>query len=128
RYYESLSRVFATREAPMAHAFESVVMRMHELAGAAERLPLDHAVYYLKVFDNYHYMDEDEVYWRGPFFGKEAALSAARGIVDRGASKGGGEAALREYRSFGKDPVIVGSPAIEFSAWDYASLRCGDRG
>jgi (p)ppGpp synthase/HD superfamily hydrolase len=37
RYYQSLAEILATRQAPMALAFERTVARIHELAGAAER-------------------------------------------------------------------------------------------
>lgn len=36
-YYQSLSEIFRERAAPMALAFETVVARMHEFAGATER-------------------------------------------------------------------------------------------
>ena len=42
-YYEALARVFADRGVPVARVFEAVVTRMHALAGAVERVPLDAA-------------------------------------------------------------------------------------
>ena len=36
-YYQSLAEILAARSAPMARAFDDVVARIHELAGAAER-------------------------------------------------------------------------------------------
>lgn len=36
----------------------------------------------LKVYDNFHYMDEDEVYWRGPLISGDTALAEAMAIVD----------------------------------------------
>ena len=42
-YYEALARVFAERDVPVAPVFEAVVTRMHTLAGAVERVPLDAA-------------------------------------------------------------------------------------
>ena len=41
RYYESIGRLLAARNAPMAGPFEAVVARMHELACADDRVPLD---------------------------------------------------------------------------------------
>ena len=40
-YYESISRLLTARGAPMAGPFDAVVARMHALAGAGERAPLD---------------------------------------------------------------------------------------
>lgn len=37
RYYQSLADILTTRSAPMARAFDDVVARIHQLAGAAER-------------------------------------------------------------------------------------------
>ncbi|MCA0394796.1 MAG: HD domain-containing protein [Proteobacteria bacterium] len=126
RYYESIKRILVARQMPMALVFESIVTRMHELADASDRLPLSHGVYYLKVYDNFHYMDEDEVYWRGPFFSGDTALAEAMAIVDGSlGAAGGGQNSLDEYKRFGDDPMIVGSPAIDFSAWTYARHRCG---
>ena len=41
RYYESIARLLQDRGAPMTRRFRAVVERMHERAGADERLTLD---------------------------------------------------------------------------------------
>ncbi|MDO5505136.1 MAG: HD domain-containing protein [Pseudoxanthomonas suwonensis] len=43
RYYESIARILRQRGAPMARIFDAEVERMHRLAGAARRLPLEEA-------------------------------------------------------------------------------------
>lgn len=81
----------------------------------------EEGVYYLRVYDNAHYMDESEAYTKGPFVGAEAALAAARAIVNDYVESGGG--GFSGYKLFGDDPVITGSPHVTFSAWDYAAER-----
>lgn len=131
RYYEAIALVLASRNAPMARVFDETVARMHELAGARERLPLSHGVYRLKVYDNYHYMQEDEVWYTGFIFGADEALAQARAMVDDTINQAlaageSPEQALSTYKSFGDDPVIIGIPAVAFSAWSYAESRCSD--
>ena len=41
RYYESIARLLQDRGAPMTRRFRTVVDRMHDLAGASERLTLE---------------------------------------------------------------------------------------
>ncbi|MFN4762350.1 hypothetical protein ACKGJN_04435 [Gillisia sp. Q332] len=38
--------------------------------------------FHLRVYDNFHYMDESEVYNHGQYDTYEAALIAAKAIVD----------------------------------------------
>ena len=91
------------------------------------------AVYRVMVDDNYHYMDESERYLLGAYATREAAVAAARAVVDAfllGARRPGmtAEALYTQYVTFGEDPFIVG-PAGEaglFSAWDYARARCAE--
>lgn len=85
----------------------------------------EEGVYYLRIYDNYHYMDEDEAYTTGPYIGAEAVLSAAKAVVDR--YFGGEGESLSGYKMFGDDPVIVGSPHVAFSAWSYAAERYGKK-
>jgi hypothetical protein len=79
------------------------------------------------VDDNFHNMDENERCTAGTFSSYEAALSLAKGIVERGLKNylaDGRPAAdwLGHYMDFGEDPWI--KPTSEgvprFSAWKYA--------
>ena len=129
RYYASIAALLDERTAPMARRFGEVVDRMHALAGAPSKLPLDHEVYWLKVYDNFHYMDESETYRIGPYFGASEALMTAKALVDEtidaALSEGGSpEDALAQYRASGEDPMIIGSPQVQFSGWSYAKARC----
>ena len=91
-----------------------------------------------KVFvdDNYAFMDESKRYPSGVFASHEAAVVAAKDIVDeflfsncrRGMTP---EELFAAYRGYGEDPFIVASEpdtAVEplFSARTYASLRCSE--
>ena len=83
------------------------------------------------VDDNYHFMDEDERYELGSFPTKEAAVEAARRIVDdwlRSAYRPGMTAKqlFESYTSSGEDPFVVGEERVTFSAWDYAKQRCNE--
>jgi hypothetical protein len=88
--------------------------------------------YSLLVSDNSHYMDEAEQYDAGSFATRDAALQAAKAIVDEYLvsvyTQGMTAADLyRSYTSWGEDPFIVSSrddEDVEFSAWDYARQRC----
>lgn len=83
------------------------------------------------VDENSHYMDEEERYEAGLFPTAEAAVEAARRIVDEyliSAHRAGmtAEQLFESYKSFGEDPFIVGEgeERLNFSAWDYARQRC----
>jgi len=91
-----------------------------------------------KVFidDNYAFMDESKRYPSGVFESHEAAVAAAKAIVDeflfsnfrRGMTP---EELFAAYRGYGEDPFIVASEpdvAVKpmFSARTYASTRCDD--
>ena len=84
----------------------------------------------VRVADNFHYMDEDEVYTLGEFATWDEAVAAAKGIVDRCLAhnlEAGISAAdlYAQYTSFGEDPFIIPVPPGEhFSGWDYAKARC----
>ena len=84
----------------------------------------------VRVWDNFHYMDEDEVHMHGEFATWPEAVTAARQIVDRCLTvayrPGMTAIALFDaYRSFGDDPSIVPVPTGErFSAWEYAKQQC----
>ena len=84
------------------------------------------------VADNFHYMDSDEHYEHGSYDTLEAAIAAARGIVDAclaSAYKPGmtAEQLYQQYVSFGDDPFIRGAEErVPFSAWTYAKARCDE--
>jgi hypothetical protein len=85
----------------------------------------------LMVADNFHYMDESEVYKKGSYPNFAAALAQAKDIVDhflKTEYKPGmtAEQLYAQYTSFGDDPYIVGPglSGVPFSAWDYAKQRC----
>jgi hypothetical protein len=86
--------------------------------------------YTLLCDDNFHYMDETERTVLGEFESADAAIVAARLVVDRdlsGAYKPGMTAAelFEYYTSFGSDPFIRSDDrSCAFSAWDYARSRC----
>ncbi len=87
--------------------------------------------FHLRVYDNFHYMDEDEAYNTGQFETYAEALTAAKAIVDRFLNeqwkKGITPVELDlAYTSFGEDPVIVPNEPgelVSFSAWNYAKGR-----
>jgi hypothetical protein len=85
------------------------------------------------VADNFHYMDEAENYVHGKFETLEAAIAAAKRIVDEflaSAIRPGmsADALYSQYTSFGEDPYIIGAndPGVPFSAWTYAKARCSE--
>ena len=85
--------------------------------------------YTVFVDDNYHYMDKDARYTHGQFDTLEAAVSAAKEIVDDelvSNYRPGMSAAdlYRRYQMFGKDTWIAGPGDNDFSAWKYAEQGC----
>ena len=91
--------------------------------------------YRVMVDDNFHYMDESERYQHGVFATLDAAVAAARKIVDEylaSAYKPGmsEDELIASYCQFGEDPFIV-APAgeladVPFSGRDYARRRCAE--
>ena len=85
--------------------------------------------YHLRIYDNYHYMDESEAYNQGPYASYEEAELAARQVVEeslRDMIKPGADEQklLSDYKMFGDDPVIVDKETGQvgdFSAWSYAN-------
>ena len=87
------------------------------------------------VDDNFHHADESHRYELGRVPTLEAALDAARRIVDEYLVQNHepgmtAEALLASYKMFGEDPWIVplaaDDAASDFSAWDYAERRCAE--
>lgn len=86
--------------------------------------------FHLRVYDNFHYMDESEAYDHGQYDTYEDALMAAKAIVDEffehnwttGITP---ESLIGQYSLYGEDPIIL---PIEhgkferFSARTYANI------
>lgn len=89
--------------------------------------------YRVMVDDNFHHMDEDERYELGTFRTSDAALEAARRVVDEfllSAYVPGRTAdqLFAIYVAYGEDPFILseGVEKVSFSAWGYARERCAE--
>lgn len=89
--------------------------------------------YRVMVDDNFHYMDESERYQLGEFATLDAAIAAARKVVDECLESAytpgmGADELMAGYCQFGEDPFIVAvsedSAGVPFSGRDYARLRC----
>lgn len=87
--------------------------------------------YRVLVDDNFHYMDESERYELGSYATLEAAMQAAKEVVDSFLASEFQPGMTTEhlyklYMTFGDDAFIVGpdQSAIKFSAWEYARKRC----
>src|SRR4051794_35186272 len=83
--------------------------------------------YYLKVYDNYNYMDESETYLVKGIATPEDAIRNAKGMVEsffKENWKAGMDAGMVKalYTMYGSDPVIFSESGenVKFSAWDYA--------
>jgi hypothetical protein len=87
--------------------------------------------FHLRVYDNFHYMDESEAYDHGQFETYEEALIAAKAIVDEFFEqnwKSGidPDHLLGQYSLYGEDPVILPNEPGDhgsFSARTYAGTR-----
>lgn len=85
--------------------------------------------FYLRVYDNYHYMDDSEAYNHGTYGTCAEALAAAKAIVEeffiQNWKPGITAQELRsQYSMFGEDPVILSNGEGDcppFSAWNYAT-------
>jgi len=80
--------------------------------------------------DNFHYMDERERSTHGQYDSPEAAIAAAKAVVDHcllfiyrpGMTA---DVLYDHYTDFGDDPFIRSDdPTCVFSAWSYAKERC----
>lgn len=123
RYYYTLARIMQQRKAPMAGELAHTVEAMHALADTRERLELDHGVYHLRIYDNFHYQDETETYTTGPFLGADEALAEAQRVVRRAVDDHG---SFDHYVAFGDDAVIIGTPQVKFYGWGYAQELIDD--
>ena len=81
--------------------------------------------------DNFHYMDPNSRVFSSRHSTAEAAIAAAKQIVDEyleSAWEPGitADALYRSFVAFGEDSFVVapeGSPPVPFSSWDYARAR-----
>jgi hypothetical protein len=87
--------------------------------------------YQVFVSDNFHYMDESEIYLDSSYPTCEAAVLACKKIVDdflRSTYKPGMTATelWKLYTTFGDDAFIMPPPGARcpFSGWDYAREQC----
>ena len=89
----------------------------------------EHKKFHLRVYDNFHYMDESEAYNHGHYETYEDALIAAKTIVDElfehnCKSVVTAEYLLGQYYLYGEDPIILPNEHGEhesFSARTYAN-------
>jgi hypothetical protein len=83
-------------------------------------------MFVVRVWDNFHYMDEGEAYDAGTFATYEEALAAAKRIVELSVAEFDYD--YEKYVFFGEDPGIIGEPKGElFSAREYAKRVCEER-
>ena len=87
--------------------------------------------YRVIIADNFHHGDESENYTLGNYDSLDAAVAAAKQVVDEylaSALEPGMDASslYSSYTAFGEDPYILGPEprGVLFSAWDYARERC----
>ena len=84
--------------------------------------------YYIKIYDNYNYMEESDAYIDAYFETYEQALQKAKFIVQRSISEFykptmTADELLAQYSMYGEDPAIIPHNEINkevFSARDYA--------
>lgn len=87
--------------------------------------------FYLRVYDNFHYQDEDEAYENGQYDTYEQAIVGAKSIVDRFFRENWKpgmkpDDLLVQFSLYGEDPIILPNEPGEneiFSAHTYAGLR-----
>lgn len=86
--------------------------------------------FHLRVYDNFHYMDESEAYNHGQYDSYEDSLIAAKAIVDEFFEhnwKSGitPDYLIGQYYLYGEDPIILPNEFGElegFSAHTYANI------
>lgn len=83
-------------------------------------------MYRIRVWDNFHYQDDDEAYWlQEEFETEEEAVARAKQIVYESCKDVGFE--LAQYTMFGDDPAVFGppdTPRVKFSGREYAREIC----
>ncbi|MFZ2284959.1 MAG: hypothetical protein WAV86_13890 [Lutibacter sp.] len=86
--------------------------------------------FHLRVYDNFHYMDESQAYNYGQFATYEEALIAAKAIVDEFFEHNWKSGVTPDYLNvqyclYGEDPIILPNEhgkLESFSARTYASI------
>ena len=90
------------------------------------KMSQDVNAYRVRVWDNFHYMEEEEAYDLAETFPTaEAAIAAAKGIVERSCAEVDYD--YSTYTGFGEDPGVIAPPGaerVDFSAWNYAQQVC----
>ncbi len=89
---------------------------------------MDEKPFRVRMYDNFHYMDEDNCYDHGTFDTYEEALAAAKKLVEEEIVHYGYDMSL--YCGFADEPGILGPPGVpieRFSARDYARELCAAR-
>lgn len=84
--------------------------------------------YIVRIYDNFHYMDEDNIYDQGTYDTYEEALAVAKRIVEEEIDHYGFDMGL--YCGFADEPDILCPPGTghpRFSARDYARELCEKR-
>lgn len=78
----------------------------------------------VRVYDNFHYMDDDESYEAASFESYEDALSFARSIIESEVANY--KYAYYDFTAFGEDAAVIPTPqGVErFSGWNYAKQLC----
>lgn len=100
-------------------------------------MPTEQKKFHLRVYDNFHYMNEEEAYDHGQYDTYEEALIAAKAIVDEffGHNWNPGikpDYLLGQYALYGDDPIIDPDEHGEhgehgrFSARTYAISRAAE--
>jgi hypothetical protein len=90
--------------------------------------------YYLRIYDNFHYMEEEEAVNHGEYKTAQEALIEAKKIVNdfiQQALKSGTpvDQLMSSYIEFGEDPVVRSTDKKDvpfFSARDYAESIVND--
>jgi hypothetical protein len=86
--------------------------------------------YKVRVSDNFHYMDEEEVYDLAEFDSCEAAMAACRKVIDdfllsTYKPRMSADELWSLYTTFGDDAYILSRDTqCRFSGWTYAKQRC----
>jgi len=130
RNVEKYGKALAILEASLAQIGQRLFIKSLNPAkdGNVAQEPT-YQVYEVLVDDNFHFMDESERYSYGKYDSWEAAIAAAKAIVDDFLLPADpaltAEELFDNYTMFGEDPFIIpNGPYGIFSAWDYAEQRC----
>lgn len=106
------------------------MVRTHQIQNLTTELKKFH----LRVYDNFHYMDESEAYNFGQYETYEEAIAGAKAIVDEflvyNWKKGSTENDLVvQFLFYGEDPIILPDEPGEqerFSARKYVETRAAE--